>query len=87
MPVFEALDDRTSRKEEQRFEEGMRHQVKDAGDKSAHPNRRHHEAQLADGRISQHLLDIELTHRNCRGKQGRTAPTIATRFCALGTKV
>ena len=73
MAAFQAEDDRTGGEEQQRLEESMRDQVEHASHKSAHPDRRHHETELGDGRISQHLLDIVLPDGNRGGEQGRDA--------------
>ena len=71
--VLHALDDRAGREEEQRLEEGVRHQVEHARRKSAHAHRRHHEAKLADGGISQHFFDIKLAEGN-GGREQRRHP-------------
>ena len=68
---FHAEDDRTGRKEQQGLEEGMRDQVEHARHVGAHADRRHHEAQLRDGRVGQHLLDIILPGGNRGGKERR----------------
>ena len=44
-----------------------------ACDKGAHTHRGHHKAQLGDGGVGQHLLDIVLSHSHTRGHQGRQA--------------
>ncbi len=78
-------------KEEQRLEEGMRHQVEHAGDVSAHAHRRDHKTQLADGGIGQHFLDIELADGDGGGEQSgqrrrparpRSAPAAPARTAA-----
>ena len=69
-PVFHAMNDRTGAQEEQRLEEGMRHQVEGCRYISAHPQGCDHIAQLGDGRESQHPLDVILRHRNRGSEQG-----------------
>jgi hypothetical protein len=68
VPVFDAQDDRTRAQEEQRLEEGMHHQVEHPGPECAHANCGNHESKLADGRVCQDFLDIELRHSDCRSK-------------------
>ncbi len=71
MAVFYPQYDRPGGKKQQRFEEGVGHQVEHASRKSSHTDRSHHKSQLADGRISQHLLNVKLRHRDGGGKQRR----------------
>ena len=52
-----------------RLEEGMRDQVEHARHEGAHAHRRHHETQLADGGVGQHLLDVILTDGDRGGKE------------------
>ena len=71
MAGLDGVDDRAGRQEQQRLEEGVRHQVEHAGHVAAQAHGGNHEAQLRDGGIGQHLLDIELRHRHRGGKQRR----------------
>ena len=43
---------------EQRLEEGVRHQMEQAGDPAADAQGQHHVTELADRRIGQHFLDV-----------------------------
>ena len=70
-PALHGLNDRTGRQKEQGFEEGVRHQMEHSSHVSAHPHRGYHKAQLADGGVSQHLLDIRLGQRDGSGKESR----------------
>ena len=70
----ERMQDRPGGEEQQRFEESVCDQVEHARRVSARTDRRDHEPQLADGRVSQHALDVELAHGN-RGSQQRRRRT------------
>jgi hypothetical protein len=54
------VDHRAGAQEEAGLEEGVRHQVEDAGHVRAHPHRREHEAELRHGGVRQHLFDVPL---------------------------
>ena len=71
MAALHAEDDRTGRKEQQRLEEGVSDQVEHAGHIGAHPDRRHHETQLRDGRVGQNLLDVILPNGDRGGEERR----------------
>ncbi len=72
--ALHSQDHRTGSEEQERFEEGMRHQMEHAGDIRAHPDCRHHEAQLADGGIGEYLFNIVLADRNRGGEEGGRRP-------------
>ncbi len=61
------------REKEQRLEERVRHQVKNAGGERANATREKHVAQLADGRVCENLLDIRLHQADGRCKERRRA--------------
>jgi len=69
MPLLNPKNDRASRQEEQRLEEGMGDQVEHARHRRAHAYSRHHETQLADGGVCQHFFNIILPDSNCGGKE------------------
>ncbi len=71
MTMLNALDHRSRRQEEQGLEECMRHQVEHPGHVGPQPNRGDHESKLADRRVRQHTLDVELRHRDARREQRR----------------
>ncbi len=71
MTTLQSENDRTGRKEQQRLEESMRRQVEHPGHERAHPDRRHHETELRNGRVGQHLLDVVLANSNRGRKQRR----------------
>ena len=47
--VMHAVNHRAGAEEHQRFEESVRHHVKDADDERAHATREKHETELRDG--------------------------------------
>ncbi len=71
-------DDAAGAEEEQRLEEGVRHEVEHAGrvgvgDREADE----HVAKLADGRVGQHLLDVVLRQRDGGGEERGEAADLA----------
>ena len=66
--VLHPVDHRAGTEEQQRFEEGVGHQVEGGGHISADPQGGDHVAQLGDRRVSQHAFDIVLRHGD-RGAQ------------------
>ena len=58
----QGMDDGTSGQEEQAFEEGMRDQVEDGSGISCGSAGQEHVAELRDGGVGQHALDIRLHH-------------------------
>ena len=71
--VMAAVDDAAGAEEQQRLEEGVREQVQQARDPAADAEREHHEAELADRRIGQHLLDVGGDDGDGRGDEQRDA--------------
>jgi len=58
------VDDDARAQEEQRFEEGVRHEMVEPRDQTARTERDEHVAELADRRVRQHLLDVVLHRRH-----------------------
>ena len=56
--VMAAVDDAAGAEEEQGLEEGVREQVEQARGPAADAQAEHHVAELADGRVGEHLLDV-----------------------------
>src|SRR5215468_922756 len=54
------MNDRARAEKEQRFEESMRHQVEDGGGVGSHSTGQKHVAELRDGGVSKHALDVGL---------------------------
>ncbi len=66
--VVRAFDDLAGAEEHQGLEEGVRQQVEEGRDPGAHAHTEHHVAELADGAVCQHLLDVGL-HDGDQGSQ------------------
>src|SRR5207253_3262608 len=64
-----AMDDRAGAEKEAGFEAGVRQQVKDARPVGPASDADEHEAELAHGRIGEHLLDVILEKPHRRGKE------------------
>ena len=62
------VDHRTCAQKEQRFEKRMREDVEDAGGECSHAEREKHVAELRDGRVRQHALDVVLHQADRRGE-------------------
>ena len=62
------MNHRTGGEEEQRFEEGVGHQVEDGRRISRDSARHEHVAELRDGGVGQDTLDISLHHTDGRGE-------------------
>ncbi len=65
-----AVDHAARTEEEEPLEECVRHQVEDAARVSADTHRQEHVAELADGRVGEHLLDVVLDEADGRGEDG-----------------
>ena len=57
--------------EQQRLEERVRHEVEHARHRREHADADEHEAELADGRIGEDLLQIELPQRDGARRRAR----------------
>jgi len=56
--------------EQERFEEGVSHEVKNSGGESSDSKGEEHVAELADGRIGKDFFDVILDERHGGGKNG-----------------
>src|SRR5690606_3120611 len=65
----ERVNDGTCTEKEQRLEERVRDEMKDAGTVCTHANADEHVAELRHRGVRKHLLDVPLAERNRRGKQ------------------
>ena len=64
------MDHAAGAEKEQSFEEGVSHQMKDAGAKRPYAASQEHVAQLADGRIGENFFDVSLNQSDGGGKKG-----------------
>ena len=64
------VDDRTRGEEEERLEDAVGQQVQEARAREPGPDRRHHVAELGDGGVGQHPLDVAL-HAGEGGREQR----------------
>src|SRR5215475_2603506 len=71
--AVEAMDDAARAQEEERLEEGVGDEVEDAGGVRAHPYAHEHVAELADGRVGEHTLDVRLGHPDGGREEGGEA--------------
>ena len=69
----EVVDDHAGREEEQRLEEGVRHQVEHRVAVGADPGREEHVADLRHRRVRDHALDVPLHERDHAGDDDRDA--------------
>ncbi len=60
---MQRIDDDSGGEEQERFEEGMGHEMKDGGRPCAHAQSQKHIADLAHGGIRQHAFEIPLRER------------------------
>ena len=67
----ERVNHRARAEEEQRLEERVRHQVEHAGAVRADAAGQQHVAELRDGRVGEHALDVVLHHADGRGEERR----------------
>ena len=65
------VNDAAGAEEEQRFEEGVGHQMKYSGAESRHAAGHDHVSDLADGGVGQHALDVGLRDGDGGGIEGR----------------
>ena len=66
----DGVDHRASGQEQQSFEEGVRHQVKDAGGERSHTAGHEHVSKLRNRRVGEDFLDISLRDPDGGGEQG-----------------
>ncbi len=68
--VVERVDDVAGREKEERFEEGVGHEMEHAGAVSADPNREEHVADLTHRRVGEDALDVDLGGADGRRVKG-----------------
>ena len=71
MLLAEALNNDAGGEEQQRLEEGVRHEMEDGGRPGADPERQEHVADLADRRVGQDALEVGLIERAEAGQKQR----------------
>ena len=76
------MDHRARSEEQAGLEERMRHQVKDARGVRADADADEHVAELADGPVREHLLDVGLGNADVAANSAVSAPTVATTIVA-----
>ena len=67
----ERVDDRTGGEEEQRLEEGVGEQMEDSGGVGSDSAGQEHVAELRDGGVGEHALDVVLHHADGGGDDRR----------------
>ena len=65
----DCVDDGAGREEQERLEEGVRDQVEDPVRVGPDAERHHHVAELRDGRVGDHALDVALRRGDQRRKE------------------
>ena len=69
MSATDAVNNGACCQEEEALEEGVRHQMEDAGRIRSHTGGHEHVSELRDGRVRENLLDIGLRNANGGGKE------------------
>ncbi len=72
--VVHAVDHRAGAEEEQRLEEGVGDHVEQAGDVGAGPDGEEHVAELGDGGVGEHPLDVVLGAGDRRRERAPSPP-------------
>ena len=67
--AVQAVNHSARAKEQQRFEERVRHQVEDARRERAHSDAQEHVAELRDGGVGEHFLDVHLRQADSGGEE------------------
>ena len=67
------VNDGARSEEEQRFEESMRHEVKNARTESPDSASQKHVAELADRRVGENFLDVGLNEADCGSEESCSA--------------
>ena len=80
------MDDRAGGEEEQRLEEGVRDEVEDGGGVGSDAAGQEHVAELRDGGVGEHALDVGLHHADSGGEEAVAAPMISDTVRASGER-